>query len=567
VPVSADLNRADGAADLSPSGPYRGLKQLGLVLLCAAWIVLGLFGHDPWKADDATAFGMAYDMLKQGDWVVPHLAGVPVPDRPPLLHFLAGASAWALRGIMPLHDGAHAAVGLCMGATLCLLGLAGRELYGRGFRWLPVLIFVGCVGLWDRGHLLSPEIGLLLADALALYALALALRRPLGGGALLGLAIGIAFLCRGPMAAAILVLTAAALPLFAPWRSRGYALCVVAAVVVAVPLIVIWPAALYLRSPALYAQWADAQSLAHYFGFTEKSPPREPLYYLKNLPWFAWPALPLALWTLWVRGRGYNGSLLTPGVELPGIMFCILIIVLSAAPEPRASLALPLLVPLVLLGAAEVDSLKRGYSGALDWFGILTFGLIAVLLWGLWLESFRSGLPEPVARLFLDVEPGYRPPWQLLPALASIFLTLLWLVLVRPARRSNRRAVLNWAAGMILAWGLFATIWLPYVDSRRSYRSVVESLAAVLPTGTCIAGRNLGEPQRALLEYFAGIVTIRDDAPGANRCPVLLLQVGREDPAEPPDPAWIKIWEGRRRGDGTERFILFRRSPAARAKR
>ena len=40
----------------------------------------------------------------------------------------------------------------------------------------------------------------------------------------------------------------------------------------------------------------------------------EPLYYLKNLPWFAWPALPLALWTLWIRGRGFNGGLGPPGV-------------------------------------------------------------------------------------------------------------------------------------------------------------------------------------------------------------------------------------------------------------
>jgi len=172
-----------------------------------------------------------------------------------------------------------------------------------------------------------------------------------------------------------------------------------------------------------------------------------------------------------------------------------------------------------------------------------------------------------VARLFLDTEPGYRPPWQLLPVLASLFLTLLWLVLVRPARRSNRRAVLNWAAGMILAWGLFATIWLPYVDSRRSYRSVAESLAAALPAGTCIASRNLGEPQRALLEYFSGIVTVRDDAPGADRCAALLLQVGREDGAEPPDRGWTKVWEGHRRGDATERLILFRRSPAARPKK
>ncbi len=237
--------------------------------------------------------------------------------------------------------------------------------------------------------------------------------------------------------------------------------------------------------------------------------------------------------------------------------------VLSAAPEPRASLALPLLVPLALLGAAEVDTLKRSYSGALDWFGILTFGLLAVLLWGLWLESLHSGLPDAVAQLFRDAEPGYRPPWQLLPVLASLFLTLLWLVLVRPARRSNRRAVLNWAAGMVLAWGLFATIWLPYVDSRRSYRSVAESLVALLPPGTCVASRNLGEPQRALLEYFAAIVTVRDDTPGAERCGMLLLQAGHEDPVDPPDSAWYRVWEGHRRGDDTERFILFRRQPAA----
>jgi 4-amino-4-deoxy-L-arabinose transferase-like glycosyltransferase len=234
-------------------------------------------------------------------------------------------------------------------------------------------------------------------------------------------------------------------------------------------------------------------------------------------------------------------------------------LVLSAAAEPRAILGLPMLVPLALLGAAEIDTLKRGYSGALDWFGILTFGLIGATLWGLWLESMHSGLPDVVARLFRDTQPGYQPPWQLLPLLASIFLTVLWLALVRPARRSNRRAVLNWAAGMTLVWGLFATIWLPYVDSRRSYRPVAESLAAHVPSGNCIVGRNVGEPQRALLEYFAGIVTVGDDLPGASRCAALLLQVAGGDSADPPDSAWEKVWEGRRRGDDTERFILFRR--------
>jgi 4-amino-4-deoxy-L-arabinose transferase-like glycosyltransferase len=559
---SADAPRPEAASELSPSGPYRAYKQLGLVLLCAAWILPGLFGHDPWKSDDATSFGIAYDMLRSGDWIVPHIAGVPAPDRAPLFYVLAAACAWAFGGLLALHDAARLAVALCLGVTLWLLSLTGRELYGRPFRWMPVLLFVGCVGLWDRAHSLSPDVGALLAETLALYSIALAARRPVLGGVLLGLAAGLAFLCRGSAAAALIAVTALVVAAFAPWRSRRYALTALLALVVAAPLIAAWPAALYLRSPALFAQWHEAQDLGRFFGLAAGSAPVEPFYYLKNLLWFAWPALPLAFWTLWVRGRGFNGSLSAPGVALPLTAFAVLLVVLSAAAEPRASFALPLLVPLSLLGAAEVDTLKRAHSGALDWFGIFTFGLLALGLWVLWAESLQLGLPEEVARAFRDTQPGYQPPWQPVAVFVSAALTLLWFALVRPARRSNRRAVLNWAAGMTLVWGLSATLWLPYIDSRRSYRPVVESLAVVLPAGSCVASRDLGEPQRALLEYFGNVVTVREEAEPASACSALLLQVGRGEPDFPPDSAWEKVWEGHRRGDETERFVLFRRASA-----
>jgi len=151
---------------------------------------------------------------------------------------------------------------------------------------------------------------------------------------------------------------------------------------------------------------------------------------------------------------------------------------------------------------------------------------------------------------------------MLFPVLLSAVLTLLWLALVRPARRSNRRAMLNWAAGMSLVWGMYMTIWLPYLDSRRSYRSVAESLANHLPAETCLASHNLGEPQRALLEYFLNVITVRDDSQASNRCKALLLQAARDESDTPPDSAWEKVWEGRRRGDDTERFVLFRRPTA-----
>ena len=71
--------------EVSPSGEYRAFKAAGLLLLALAWIVLGLVGHDPWKFDDATNFGVALDIAQRGDVVVPYLADEPFLGRPPLL--------------------------------------------------------------------------------------------------------------------------------------------------------------------------------------------------------------------------------------------------------------------------------------------------------------------------------------------------------------------------------------------------------------------------------------------------------------------------------------------------
>ncbi len=96
------------------------------------------------------------------------------------------------------------------------------------------------------------------------------------------------------------------------------------------------------------------------------------------------------LWTLWTRGRGFNGGLATPAVQLPGTLALVIVGALALMADPRAIYAMPLLLPLALLGALEVDTLPRGFSGALDWFGILTFGLLAALVWLLWFDAWRT---------------------------------------------------------------------------------------------------------------------------------------------------------------------------------
>jgi len=113
---------------------------------------------------------------------------------------------------------------------------------------------------------------------------------------------------------------------------------------------------------------------------------------------------------------------------------------------------------------------------------------------------------------------------------------------------------------MTLVWGLYMSIWLPYLDSRRSYRSVAEALARQLPAQGCVASRNLGDPQRALLNYFARLVTVREERSPGHDCAYLLVQYGRQDGDPIVRLGWEIAWSGSRRGDDTERLVLFRRT-------
>jgi 4-amino-4-deoxy-L-arabinose transferase-like glycosyltransferase len=544
------------AEELSPAGPYRSLKEAGLLLLLVAWTLLGVLGHDPWKTEDATAFGVAWDMMRSGDYLAPTLAGEPYLARPPLIYLLAALSGKLLAGVAAVHDAARVAASALLGLTLLLLTFAGIELNGRGTRWLPALLFIGCVGLWDRAHQLSPELGLVVGVAGALYGMALALRRPVAGGVATGLAAGIAFLAHGFAGPVWILVALFALPLaFARFRSKQHGIAAATAIAVALAVSVSWPLALALHAPDHLRQWWSAQTPSAFIS----SLAGDPLFLAKNLPWFAWPVLPLALWSLWTRGRGFSGGLAIPAIAVPATMTGVIAVALTLAPESRAIMAMPLLCPLCLVAALEIDTLKRGYSAALDWFGILTFGLLAVLLWGLWIDAYLHGMSPLVARLFRDTEAGYRPPATVIALGVAVFLTALWLALVRPARRSNRRAALNWAAGTTLLWGLYMTIWLPYLDLRRSYRPVALSLASHLPDQGCVASRQLGEPQRALFSYFAGLSTLREETRPDPRCAALLVQYGGSASESAAQEGWTAVWTGRRRGDDSEYFVLYQR--------
>jgi 4-amino-4-deoxy-L-arabinose transferase-like glycosyltransferase len=528
-----------------------------LVLLCAAWILPGLVGRDPWRPDEAHTFGVVYELLRGGSWVAPALAGEPFLQQPPLFYLTAAAFAKLFSFALPLHDAARLVTGAWMAVIFAFTAMAGRELYGVRYGTVSTLLLLGCFGFVVRGHQLITDAALLAGFAMAYYGFALALRRPVLGGFWIGTGIGVGFLADGLLAPAVLGVIALLLPAIGrDWRNRRYVATLAVAGAAAAPWLAIWPVLLLRQSPELFEWWLWHENLWYYFG-RQSGARTGILYYLGLLPWYAFPAWLLALWTLWrVRGPGLTRA----AVVLPVAGFIVTLAFLSASSDARELYALPLLPPLALLAAGAPETLRRGAANAWYWFSALAFTFFVVVFWFYW-SGLELGVPARLHQHLHRIRPGYTPGFRWLPFVLGVAYSLFWLAVLASFRRSAVRPVVVWAAGITTVWALAATLFIGWADNVKSYRSVVVSMQRALPKRyDCVSSRGLGDSQRAMLHYFANIVTHREEVPWRRRPCELMLVQGRPKEEIVPGGPWKKIWEGTRPGEKEERFRLYRRA-------
>lgn len=533
-------------------------RKLGLLLLlCVAWLLPGLIGHAPWRPEEASSVAIVLHILKTGEWLVPTLAGEPELTNGPLFYWTAAVFAKAFSWALPVHDAARLASGFYIALTLGAVGFAARESFGPSMPRLALALLIGSVGLLVHAHEMITDTALLAGYGLVLWGFALSARRANRAGVLIGIGVGIAFLSRNVVPVAVVVMTAVLLLAFPAWRTRRYARTLLIALVVSLPFLTIWPWLLHHFARAEFFMWWRVENLPLLYKFSFSSARSELAYFARVLPWFAWPVLPIALWSLW----GYRNKLLSePGLQLPLVFFTIVFTVACLNAEARDIHLLPVLLPLTLLAIPGAETLRRGAANALGWFGIMTFGLFSAFIWFAW-AVLMSGHPEPFYRHVLKLQPGFVPHFEWWAFIAAILLTFLWLLPLRQSFRSGRRAVFHWAAGITLMWGLAATLLLPWIDHGKRYSDVVAKLKRNLPPQyKCIGSAGLGEAQRGLLYYHAGIVTQRAERAEfeAYGCDVFLLQTNPKTRDARPGAGWVKVWQGSRPGDKSEAFVLYR---------
>ena len=533
----------------------------GLTLLLAAgFLIPGLVGHDPWKQDETYTLGLILHILHTHDWVVPTLTGQPFMEKPPLYYIVAAQFVRALTPLFSMHDAARLTSGFCMILTLASLWLAASA-WGLGRRApIAVLAFISCLGLLVPAHTLFTDVALLSGFCIAFAGFSLALRQPLSAGLIMGTGVGIGFMTKGLLAPGIVGVTALGLPaLFRQWRTGTYFKTLSIAFITVLPWILIWPLTLYHRSPDLFMQWFWQNNIGRYEGFSvaHLGAPNNPLFWWKNLPWFTFPALPMALYSLWQRPRAIESN---PMAQFGVVSVAVIVMVLSLAASARANYALPILFPLALLAASYRHGPEQFWRRQFWWAAVALFGVLAVLIWGTWFSLQVTGHAPAWAPLHGELPADYHPPVHRLATMVAATLTLLWLGLILHYRR-HPHPLLAWVGGLVLGWGLVSTILLPWINDAKSYQSVFIPLEHYLPAHHgCIANMGLGESERAMLQYYAGVITLPTTNPQAGGCRLLVVEKRRHQSEVPQVRSSEKqLWNGHRDGDNQELFWLYSR--------
>ena len=388
---------------------------LWVALIAAVWVTRPLL-----PIDETRYASVAWEMWRKADWLLPRVNGQPYPDKPPLLFWLVligwkvfGVHAWVLRLVPAL---------FALGAVYLSARLAGelwpeRPEVGQTAGW----IVLGSVAWVLYGTVVLFDMLMACFTLLALLGLLRAWRR--GGPrpwGLVGLALGLGLLAKGPVIF-IYVLPAA---LATPWwggprrQPKGrYYPGLLTATLLGLAIVLAWavPAA-HAGGPRYAAAifWGQtagrmANSFAH----------RRPIWwYLALLP------IVTAPWSLsprvWRGARALPGILAERGVRLCLIWFVGGLALFSLISGKQLHYLIPLFPALALL-MARVASPEPGERRRWDALPAAAF----LLLIGILLLAFPR-----VMRVATRV--GVAPPrWALtVGGVTSIALGLVLLALV-----------------------------------------------------------------------------------------------------------------------------------------
>lgn len=495
------------------------------MVLLVLWFWPSLAPHDPWKPDESYILGLVYEYTLRDNWLVPILSGEPFMEKPPLFFWTAAGFSRYVFPWLPVHMAARLAAAFYIALTFIFAALAAGQ-FAAGNRakdpaqaaWLTALFAGGTIGLVGNGHHILTDSALFASFAMALYAFAIFPKHAFWSGLLLGTAWGIAFLTKGLLGPGCLGLTALLLPLVDHrYRQKTYLPTLGIALLAAMPWWLIWPWRLWLTSPALFHTWFWVNNLGRFLGENNLGPAYERGFYLKILPWHAFPLI-LYLPVLFFRQRLAMFSQATPAALLCLVTYSVL----SLAQTSMELYAVPMVVAFAVWMGAQAAMVPASFERYFGLIALCLMAVSAVLLWWAW-AALYFGLPLPESLLHILPNFTAQPDW--IGVLFALTLTLVvWQLAWRAPKWAKHEGAVRWLGVLVLGYGLVFSLLLPALNYSKSYRPMMIDLAEELDVRFCVASFGLGEHERGNFHYYTAMRTQQFERGLGRDCPQLLIQ-------------------------------------------
>jgi hypothetical protein len=213
------------------------------------------------------------------------------------------------------------------------------------------------------------------------------------------------------------------------------------------------------------------------------------------------------------------------------------------------------------LAAFALPTLQRSTAAAIDWFSVCFFTVCAIVIWVIY-ASMQTGVPRQPAINIARLSPGYTSHFSFVALTFALLATLAWLWLVKWRTGRSRhplwKSLVLPAGGVALCWLLAMTLLLPPLDHARSYRSLVERVAARVPAHECVSAPGMARAPVAALEYLGGYRVDAATPLEQAGCRYLLKIESRAAPTAAPR-GWQALARERRNTSDDEFMAIYRR--------
>lgn len=570
----------------SAARPIRGWLLLSLITVYA---LTGLFGHGPWRGDDILGVALSRSVLDgltgAGELsLLPDLAGDIHLRHGPLAAWLAallmfpfeslhmalfgqGLSPTVLDDLVRLVQAGWLVLGLYAlwrGTMRLALRREARPIdplgigpdasaYGRTLGDCAVLLALACLGTATRWHEAGPASLSFFLQASLIWAIAVAPERPAHAGRWIGLLLAALLLTDGLETALAHGLAVLALAwLVHPVRLVQRELLLAGSLVLLALLLAWTLAALAVDGAERTGLWWDAQLWSN----------TQSLWRAMNTwAWTWWPLWPIVLVLIAQAKR--HGLLALAHIQiLLALLSAQVLVGVTGLGLSEPGRLLPV-ASLAALAAFGLLSIPRSLTSLLDWFAVVVFSALGILIWLYW-SAMVFQFPENLASRLDYFAPGLtRPEPSTTEVLFGTAVSGLWVSLViwriRRTGQQLWRPVALTSGGLGLAWILMMTLWMPALEINRGHRPVSDELNAAVSAAWVQLGYQASDA-RACISVPEGdtsarllvlaTVSSRIGTPSA-ACPLTV----RTTPAAPDDTL---LWSGSRATDrdSRERYVL-----------